>query len=64
MTRWAVESAYVANPPNQLGFSFDETGLTRNNARGIRKYLSEPLYLVGGHIETRVTLLSLHEPRS
>ena len=64
MTRWAVESAYVANPPNQLGFSFDETGLTRKNARGIRKYLSDPLYLVGGHIETRVTLLSLHEPRS
>lgn len=64
VTRWAVESAYVANPPNQIGFSFDETGLVRKNARGIRKYLSDPLYLVGGHIETRVTLLSLHEPRS
>ena len=63
VTRWAVESAYAANPPNQIGFSFDETGQFRKNARGIRKYAGDPLYLVGGHIETRVTLLSLHEPR-
>lgn len=63
ITRWAVESAYAANPPHQIGFSFDETGNFRKNARGIHKYLGNPMYLAGGHIETRITLLSLHEPR-
>ena len=44
------------------GFKFDETGLGRKNARGVRKYFSDPEYLVGGNIHTKVSLLSLREP--
>lgn len=78
ITTWAVESAYAANVPVgasvdeigtgaviggiQAGFRFDETGLGRKNARGLGKYLSDPEYLVGGQIHTRVSLLSLREP--
>src|SRR5262249_33982678 len=59
LTRWAVESAYAANPPNRMGFTFDETGLVRSKAQGIRKYVSVPEYLVGGHIQTRISLLAI-----
>lgn len=77
LTTWAVESAYAANVPFaastdetgtgvgiigvQGGFKFDETGLGRKNARGAGKYLSDPEYLVGGNIRTRVSLLTLRE---
>lgn len=60
VTTWAVQSAYAANIP--IGASIDETGLGRKNARGIGKYLSSPEYVVGGEIQTKVTLLSLREP--
>jgi len=75
LTNWAFESAYAANSPfipvQDItggagvgiggGFSFDETGLGRKNARGVGKYLSDPQYLAGGNIHTKVLLLSLQE---
>lgn len=67
VTTWAFDSAYAANVPFgslgllQGGFRFDETGLGNKNARGSGNYISDPEYLVGGNIHTKVSLLSLRE---
>jgi hypothetical protein len=62
VTRWAIDSAYVANPPERLGFRFDETGHIPG-ARGLGRYLTQPLYLVGSNLRARVSLVSLQEDR-
>jgi hypothetical protein len=77
LTTWAIESAYAADIPVNAGadeiqpglvtggigagFSFDETGQARKNARGIRKYIGDMDYLGGGKVKTKVSLLSLRE---
>lgn len=75
VTTWAFESAYAANSPfipsqdatgNPTvmlggGFDFDETGLSRKNTRSANRYISDPQYIVGGNVHTKVSLLSLRE---
>lgn len=75
VTTWAFESAYAANSPfipsqdatgNPTvmlggGFDFDETGLARKNTRSANRYISDPQYIVGGNVHTKVSLLSLRE---
>jgi hypothetical protein len=63
VTRWAFESAYAVNPPLRLGFRFDLTGRIDKHARGLGRYLSDPLYLIGGNVHRRVYLMSLQESR-
>lgn len=75
VTTWALESSYAANSPfipsqdatgNPTvmlggGFDFDETGLARKNTRSTNRYISDPQYIVGGNVHTKVSLLSLRE---
>jgi len=61
VTRWAAESAYAANPPYLVGFQFDATGRIMTDTRGLGRYLTEPLYLLGGNVQRKVTLVSLLE---
>jgi hypothetical protein len=60
VTRWALEGAYTANPPERVGFRFDETGHIPE-ARGLGRYVTRPLYLMGGNLRSRLSLLSFRK---